>query len=89
MEDVHDHVAVIRDDPLAEREAVGIERAALVIGLDAVLDFVRDGLELRLRGAGANDEEIGERGKLAQVENDDVLRLFVGGDAGTELGEFV
>ena len=60
MEDVDDHVAVVRDDPLADRIAVRVERAALVVLLDAVFDFAGDGLELRLGRAGADDEEIGE-----------------------------
>src|SRR5258708_2841824 len=77
MEDVDDHVAVIRDDPLAEREAVNAERAELVLLLDAVLDFVCDGLELRLGGTAADDEEIRERGKFAQIQHDDVLRLLL------------
>ena len=60
VEDVNDDVAVIHNDPLAERIAVGVERATLVILLDAVLDFARDGLQLGLGGTGANDEKIRE-----------------------------
>ena len=61
MEDVDDHVAVVRDDPLAERIAVGADGALLVFLLKPVFDFIRDGLELRLGRAGADDEKIRER----------------------------
>ena len=60
MEDVDDHVAVVRDDPLAERVAVDAERADLVFLFQAILDFTGDGLELRLGCAGADDEKIRE-----------------------------
>ena len=61
MENMHDDIAVIHNDPLAERVAVEAERALLVVLLDAVLDFAGDGLELRLGCAGADDEKIRER----------------------------
>ena len=57
---MHDHVAVIGDDPLAERIAVHAERADLVLLFQAVLDLAGDGLELRLGRAGADDEKIRE-----------------------------
>ena len=60
MENVDDHITVIRDDPLAERIAVQSQRADLVLLLEPVFDFAGDGLELRLGRAGADDEEIGE-----------------------------
>jgi hypothetical protein len=87
VEEVQDDVAVIGDDPLAEREAVHAERAARVIFFQAVFDFVGDGLQLRLGGAGADDVKIGEERQAAQVDGDDVLRLFIGGNSGAQACE--
>ena len=56
-----DHVAVVGDDPLAERITVGADRADLVLFFQPVLDVTGDGLELRLRCTGADDEKIRER----------------------------
>ena len=89
MKDVHDDIPVVRDNPLAERESVRAERRALVFGFQPGFEFVHDGLELRLRGAGADDEEVRERRELAKIDRDDVFRFFVGYDAGAEPGEFV
>ena len=60
MENVDDHVAVVGDDPLADRVSVRADRAALVILFQAVLYFTRDGLELRLGCSGADDKKIRE-----------------------------
>lgn len=46
---------------------------------DSFPDTAVDGLEMRFRRAGADHKEIGERRNLAQVENYDVLGLFVFG----------
>ena len=57
---MNDHIAVIHDDPLAERVAVNAERALLVFLFEAVINFAGDGFQLRLGRAGADDEEIRE-----------------------------
>jgi hypothetical protein len=49
-----------------------------VIFAELVLDLARDGLEVRLGGAGADDEKIGQARDVAQIDSDDVLRLFIG-----------
>ncbi len=54
--------------------------------LEAILDFIDDGFEVRLRSSRADDEEVGEGGDPTEIEGDDVFGLFVGGDAGAELG---
>ena len=88
MKCVDHQLAVIGDDPLAERQAIDGERTAAVFLPQAFLDVVHDGLELRLAACGADEEEIRERGNAAQIENDDVFRLLLGDEAGTELNEF-
>jgi len=74
-----DHVAVIHDDPLAQRKAIHRARTNVVILLQLVLNLARDCLEMRLGRAGADDEEIGEVRNLAKVEGNDALRVFVRG----------
>ena len=43
-------------------------------------NFICDRFKLRLRRGRANHEEIGERRDRAQIQDDDVLRLFVRGE---------
>ena len=43
-------------------------------------NFICDRFELRLGRGRANHEEIGERRDRAQIQDDDVLRLFVRGE---------
>ena len=59
----------------------------MVILPKALFQFVGDRLEVRLAGSRTNEEEIRERGNATQVDGDDALRLFVGGNFGTKLGE--
>jgi len=59
-----------------------------VLVAQAFIQLVGDGLEMRFAGAGTNQEEIGERRELAQIDGDDVLGFFVGGYCSGELGEF-
>jgi hypothetical protein len=89
VKDVHDHVAIIRHDPLAHRESVNTERRAFVLLLQPGFELVHNRLQLRLRRARTDDEEIGERGELPNIEDDDVLGLLVFDDAGAQPGESV
>ena len=75
---MHHDVAVIDDDPVAHWVAVDGGRGYRVVCLEAAFDFAGDGLEVRLGGAAANDEEIRERRDAAQIEGNNVLGLFVG-----------
>ena len=80
MENMDDHVLVIDDDPLAERIAVHGERADPVVFFQPFLDLSRDGFQVRLRRAGADDEKIGERGNAAQVQAGDVFGFLARGE---------
>ena len=82
MEDVHDHLQVIEHDPLARRKTVDRGRAHLVILAQAGLDLTRDRFQMRLRSPRADDEEVGEGGNPAQIEDDEVFRFLVGGELG-------
>lgn len=79
MEDVHDHIRVIRHDPLAGGKAVHRHRLDAMLGFEPRVDFPGDRLQMRLRGARTDDEKIGEGGDAAEIEGDDVLGFFVGG----------
>ena len=48
-----------------------------MVVLQSIFDRARDCLQVRLRGSRANNEEIGEARDSLQVEDDDILRLFV------------
>lgn len=80
MKYVDDYLQVIENDPLAGREAVDCHRANGMILTQAGLDFICDRFKLRLRGGRANHEEVGKGRDCAQIQNDDVLRLFVRGE---------
>jgi hypothetical protein len=58
-----------------------------VLVLQAVVQVAGDGLQMRLGGTGADDEEIREAGNAAKVDGDDVFGFFVGGDFRAEAGE--
>jgi hypothetical protein len=79
-EDVHDDLHVIEHDPLARREPVHRHRANTVVVLQPIFDRARDRLQVRFRGSRANNEEIGETRDSLQIEDDDVLCLFVRGE---------
>ena len=89
MKDVHDHVRVIDDDPLAERVAIDGVRLEAVIFFQPFLDFTRDGLEVRLGSAGADHEKIGEARDPAQIERDGARGFFIVGKNGAEGGKLV
>jgi hypothetical protein len=86
MENMHHYITKIRNDPLAGGHAVDGLRADAVILAEAVAEFPDDGLQVRLAGAGADHEKIGEARQAAQVERDDVFGFLIRGDGRAELG---
>ena len=87
MEDVDDHVGIIRDDPLAGRVAVNRHGRDAVLAPERVAQLAGDRFQMRLGRARADDEKIRERGDAAQIEGDDVFGFFVGGVLRAEAGE--
>lgn len=86
VEDVHEHFVVIDHNPLARGIPVdGVRPHAMIIA-ELILDLARDGLEMRLGGAGADDEEVGQAGDIAQVDRNDVFGLLVRGEFRAESG---
>ena len=86
MEDVHDHVGIVRHDPLAGGEAVHGEWLDIVILLQRVAQFAGDGFQVWLGGAGAKDEEIRETDDATEINGDDVLGFFFRDKVGAEAG---
>ena len=80
-EDVADDVDEVDEDPAAAGLALDAELLDPLL-LEVGPDPLGDGPELPLAGAGAQDEEVGDLGQLAQVEDQDVLGLELVADAG-------
>jgi hypothetical protein len=86
MENMHDHITVIDDQPLAGRVAVHRMGLDVFFRLQPVLDLPGDRLEMRLGCPRADEKKIGEAGNPAQVERDDILCFFVGCEFRAEFG---
>ncbi len=89
MENVDEHVAIIDHHPLARWVAVHVERAHAVIFAQLVLDFAADRFQMRFGGSRANHEKVRDGRDAAQVERQDILRLFVRGKIGAERSDAV
>ncbi len=75
---MHDDVAVVEEDPAGLRRALAAARADLLSLAQVFVDRLQDGFDLAV-GAGAGDDKIiGERRYLANVQQQDVFRLFFG-----------
>jgi hypothetical protein len=86
MKDVHDDLHVIEHDPLARRESIHGDGAHAVIVFQPAFDFARDRFEVRLGGSRANDKKIGESRDALEIEDYNVLRLFIRREIGAGFG---
>ena len=77
MKNVDDHLQIIEHDPLACGKPVNCHRPHGMVLSQSCFNFVCDSFQLRLGRGRANHEEIRERRDCAQVEDDDVFRLFI------------
>jgi hypothetical protein len=80
MKHVDHYLQVIEHDPLAGRETINCHRSNRLLLSQSRFNFICDRFKLRLGGGRANHEEIGERRDRAQIQDDNVLRLFVRGE---------
>ncbi len=78
IEDVHDDVAVVQQDPLAEVLALASQDATFHTGLELMLDLFDQRLHVTRRGPGGDDEDIGDDHEFGDVEEEDVFALLVG-----------
>jgi len=51
------------------------------------LQSIYDRLEMRIAGSGADEKKVSKRGRAAQVDGDNIFRLFVSTNSGAGLGE--
>ncbi len=74
-----DHkIDVIHQDPFAFRVSLDMKRASAQFA-ELFFDTFSDRLIVTAGGAGADHKMIGERADIVQVDDHDVLRLFVEG----------
>ncbi len=85
VEDMDQEVAVIAEDPAGVVVAFDVMRALTGVEFHLHGDLVPDGLDLGLVLAGADEEEVGEGGDFAEVEDDDVAGLLGFGGAEGDL----
>ena len=86
MKDVDDDLHLIEHNPLARRETVHRNGAHAVVILQPALDFARDRFQVRLGGARADHEKIGEGGDALEIEDNNVLCLLVRREIGAGFG---
>jgi len=86
VKNVDHDIAVIRDDPLARWKAIDGHGLYAMFFAETILQIADDRLQMRFGGARTNHEKIGERRDGAQIDRDDVFRLFVGGNGRAEPG---
>lgn len=77
MKHVHDYLQVIEYDPLTRWKTIDRRRAYPMVLAQPLLDFARNGSQMRLRRSRTNHEKIRERRDPAEIENCDILSLFV------------
>ncbi len=75
---MHDNVAVVEQDPAGLRRAFAAPRADLLGLAQVFVNRLQDGLDLAVGARAGDDKIIGERRDLADVQQQDVLRLFFG-----------
>jgi hypothetical protein len=85
---VQDDVEVVDEDPVPLPLALDRTRAQLVLPLEAIADLADDRLRLPGVAPGAQHEEVGIDADRPQVEDDDVLRQLLLGEAGDEASLF-
>jgi hypothetical protein len=80
---MHHHVDVVEQHPPPGPLALAPHRLGLLRKAhQALLDRVHDRLHLPLVGCGGDHERIGDDHLLGHVDDDDVVRLLVGGGLG-------
>src|ERR1044071_262403 len=76
-EDVDDEVAEVDQDPAARRRPLDEERLHALVGAHLLHDAVGDRMRLPLVRGGAEDEVVGDRRQLADLEDVEVEGLLV------------
>jgi hypothetical protein len=85
---VEDDVEVVGEDPVSLRRPFDRSRSQTVLVLQAPLHFVENRGRLPWVPSGTENEEVGVGADRTQVEDDDVLRQLLLGEAGDEASLF-
>ena len=84
---MHDHVAVVKQYPARGRVAFTLAWPQVLVAPQLVDDLALDGFDLPFARAGADHEVVRDRRDRAEVQQETVARLAVGGDIDNSLGE--
>jgi hypothetical protein len=84
---MHDYIAVVKQYPARGRVAFTLAWTEVLVAAQLVDDLALDGFELPFARAGADHEVVRDRRDRAEVQQEDVARLAVGGDIDNSLGE--
>jgi len=77
VKNVDNYLQVIEDHPLAGGKSINGCGPKRMVFSQSRFDFVRNRFKLRLGRAGANHEKIRKRRDTAQIQHNNVLRLFI------------
>ena len=80
VENVDNHLEEVEHHPLARRKSIDRNGTDRMILSQPRFEFVCDRFQLRLGRAGANHKKICKRRDAAQIQHNDVFRLFVRGE---------
>jgi len=86
--DVDDDIEEVEDDPIGLECAVDGARPDVMLDAETIADFLDDGAQVRLAGAGSEDEEVGDGGEITHVEDDEILRFFIISEFAAEQSQF-
>lgn len=86
--DVDNHVKVIEDYPGGLKRSVHSPRANPVFLPQTIVDFFHDGPQVRFADARGDHEIIGHRRDFPDIQDGDVLRLFLVRQFPAALGKF-
>lgn len=77
MEDVQNNLEIIHHDPLTRGKPVNGSSSNVVVLAQPHLHITGDRFQMRFRCRRAENEKIREGRDAAQIEDEDVFRLFV------------
>jgi len=80
MKNVDNNLQEVEHHPLAGGKSINRYRPNRMVLSQSCFDFVCDRFQLRLGAAGADHKKIRERRDVAQIQHNDVFRLFVRGE---------
>ena len=81
-----DEVAEVEQHPAVVAAAFAVAQFH-ALGLEVLFQVLLQGTKLEGRLRGGDDEEVGERGRLRDVDQRDIERFVVGKDIDSPLGE--